>query len=87
MGSKFPDQGLNPGPLHWEHGVLDTGPPGKSPELPFLSRSFLRGMVESALVLGDVAAGEGTGASSPGSFPFGKTVNFVCLFVLKLSKA
>ena len=27
---QFPDQGLNPGPLHWEHGVLPTGPPGKS---------------------------------------------------------
>ena len=26
----FPDQGSNPGPLHWEHGVLATGPPGKS---------------------------------------------------------
>ena len=26
------DQGLNPGPLHWEHEVLATGPPGKSPE-------------------------------------------------------
>ena len=22
--------GSNPGPLHWEHGVLATGPPGKS---------------------------------------------------------
>ena len=29
-GIKFPDQGLNPGPLHWEHRVLATGPPGKS---------------------------------------------------------
>ena len=28
-----PDQGLNPGPLRWEHGVLATGPPGKSQEL------------------------------------------------------
>ena len=27
---KFPDQGLNPGPLNWERGVLSTGPPGKS---------------------------------------------------------
>ena len=25
------DQGLNPGPLHWEHGVLATGPLRKSP--------------------------------------------------------
>ena len=29
-GIKFPDQGLNPGPLPWEHGVSATGPPGKS---------------------------------------------------------
>ena len=26
----FPDQGSNSGPLHWEYGVLATGPPGKS---------------------------------------------------------
>ena len=29
-GIQFPDQGLNPGPLHWERGVLATGSPGKS---------------------------------------------------------
>ena len=29
-GMQFPDQGLNPGPLHWECGVLATGPPGKT---------------------------------------------------------
>ena len=27
---QFPDQGLNPGPLNWERGVLATGSPGKS---------------------------------------------------------
>ena len=27
---KFPNQESNPCPLHWEHGVLTTGPPGKS---------------------------------------------------------
>ena len=26
----FPGQGSNVGPLHWEGGVLTTGPPGKS---------------------------------------------------------
>ena len=26
----FPDQGSNPGPLHWECEVIATGPPGKS---------------------------------------------------------
>ena len=31
-GIKFPDQGLNPGTLHWEHRVLAAGPPGKSLE-------------------------------------------------------
>ena len=25
-----PDQGSKPVPLHWEHGVLAPGPPGKS---------------------------------------------------------
>ena len=29
-GIQFPDQGWNPGPLHWERGVPLTGPPGKS---------------------------------------------------------
>ena len=27
----FPSQGSDPVPLHWERGVLTTGPPGKSP--------------------------------------------------------
>ena len=29
-GILFSDQGLNLCPLHWEYGVLATGPPGKS---------------------------------------------------------
>ena len=29
-GIEFPDQGSNPSPLHWECGVLPSGPPGKS---------------------------------------------------------
>ena len=36
MQDLVPDQGSNPGPLHWECGVLTTGPPGKS-----LHQSFL----------------------------------------------
>ena len=32
VGSWFPDWGSNPCPLHWENGVLITGPPGKSPK-------------------------------------------------------
>ena len=30
VGSQFPNQGSNPCPLQWKHGVLTTGPPGKS---------------------------------------------------------
>ena len=29
-GIQFTGEGSNPGPPHWEHGVLATGPPGKS---------------------------------------------------------
>ena len=28
-GIQFPDQGSNPGPLHWECGILTTGPTGR----------------------------------------------------------
>ena len=34
---QFPDQGSNPGPLLWEHGVLATGPPWES--LSFFSHT------------------------------------------------
>ena len=30
-GIQFPDQGLNLGPMHWEYGVLASGPQWKSP--------------------------------------------------------
>ena len=36
-GIKFPDQGLNLGPLRWEHVVLATGPLGKSSEPKILN--------------------------------------------------
>ena len=29
MWISFADEGLNQGPLHWEHEVLAGGPPGK----------------------------------------------------------
>ena len=32
---QFPDQGPNPDPLHWEHRVLATGPPGRSQHVTF----------------------------------------------------
>ena len=35
-GIQFSDPGSNPRPLHWEHGVLATGPPG-SPCTDFFS--------------------------------------------------
>ena len=31
MWNLVPWPGIEPRPLHWEHGVLATGPPGKSP--------------------------------------------------------
>ena len=30
VGSQFPNQGSNLRPLHWQHGFLTTGLPGKS---------------------------------------------------------
>ena len=30
---EFPEQGSNLGLLHWECGILATGPPGKSPRV------------------------------------------------------
>ena len=30
-GSSSPNRDKTPGPVHWDHGVLPTGPPGKSP--------------------------------------------------------
>ena len=30
VGSQLPNQGSNPYPLHWKHGVLPTGLPGKA---------------------------------------------------------
>ena len=33
-GSRFPNQGLNPGAQQWKCGILTTGPPGNTP-LPF----------------------------------------------------
>ena len=39
-GIWFPDQGWNPGPLHWGHGVLATGQPGKPKRCFFFSGKF-----------------------------------------------
>ena len=36
----FPDQGSNPSPLHWKHGVLATGLPGDIPKCILLIVSF-----------------------------------------------
>ena len=40
-GVYFPEWGSNPSPLHWQCGVLATGPPGKShPSPSFFSNSL-----------------------------------------------
>ena len=46
-GIQLPDQGSNPRPLHREHEVLTTGPPGKPPRVSFdkdssFDQTFLR---------------------------------------------
>ena len=38
-GILFSDQGWNPGPLDWEHGVLATGPPGSPHHIEFICGS------------------------------------------------
>ena len=37
---------MNPDPLHWEHGVLATGPPEKSPYIPFVGDYVVPGRGE-----------------------------------------
>ena len=39
--AQSPDQRSSPCPLHWEHGALTTGPPGKSPSGLCLGRFVL----------------------------------------------
>lgn len=42
---------MEPGPLHWEHGLVATAPPGKSPQLLveirecFRARSDIKGIL------------------------------------------
>ena len=36
---------MNLGPLHWEHGVLTTGPPGKSQRTLFKSKEVTMSML------------------------------------------
>ena len=36
VGSSSPKRRTNPGPLHWEYGILAMGPPGKYRELSIL---------------------------------------------------
>ena len=39
VGSYLPDQESNPCLLHWKHGILTTGPAGKSPRISFLFKT------------------------------------------------
>ena len=36
VGSQFLDQGSNPCPLNWQHGIPTTGSPGKSCSFPLI---------------------------------------------------
>ena len=52
-GIQFPDQGSNPGPLHWECGVLATGSPGKFLSASFMACTVLDFHFSQELLLGD----------------------------------
>ena len=45
----FPNQESNLGPLHWEHEVLATGPPGKSNK-DFLMEQNLEAYLEKCVL-------------------------------------
>ena len=49
MWDWLPDQGWNPVPLHWERGVLATGPPGK-PYKTFSFGTFLQILPARAMI-------------------------------------
>ena len=40
MQDLVPGPGIKPGPLHWEHGALPTGPPGKFPDYFYSAHIF-----------------------------------------------
>ena len=42
-GISFPDQGLNLGTLHWEHGILATGPQGSPTTISTIPLTYPRG--------------------------------------------
>ena len=73
MGSKFPDQGWNLDSLHWEHGVLATGPAGKSQE----SMSFFN-LVLAIIWFTSVSRGAKGGLRAFGRGSFGLS----CLVIL-----
>ena len=52
VGSYFPNQGSNPGPMHWKHRFLTIGPPGKSLSLFLNSQQDLFTVSLTALALG-----------------------------------
>ena len=56
-GILFPDQGLNPHPLHWKHGVLATGLARAVPRAGISVRSFQTAVVPSCKTEGLGASG------------------------------
>ena len=54
MWDLIDNQGSNPGPLHWELGVLATGPPGKSSVIFFLGNILGTLYILGILVLCDM---------------------------------
>ena len=86
-GIKFPDQGSKPGPLHWEHGVLATGPPGKSQEL-FLLKKTMCGVTENCHFLVKVLKKYQAYSQAPNlltSFPGNKTTDHLQMLLMRVS--
>ena len=62
MGSQFFTQRLNLHPLHRKHGILTTGPPGKSPEtslIPFLKMRVQAGASQVVLAVKNLPTSAG----------------------------
>ena len=52
---QFPDQGLNLGPLLWEHKVLAAGPPGKFPKMQsFKAEEMITHLCKGLFTLGEI---------------------------------
>ena len=67
MRDLVPDQGSNLGPLHWEHGVLTTGRPGKSQEGVLVFKKLIQTFIKLSTCAGQFARHLKVSTDSPSS--------------------